>query len=385
MVDNGLSYIAFISYNHEDVKWAKWLRRRLEWYRLPAEINNDFSDSRYMRPVFRDRDTLTSGILNDSIKQNLNTSKYLVVVCSPHAAQSQWVSVEVQAFIDMGRVDRIIPFIVDGRPYNYTNTDVQQPQTDECFPLALRQWNLEYTDKTLLGIAVEDDGKTNRNKAFIRLVARILELDFDALWQRHKRFVRRLTALLCTFAISILILAYWFMIPVKLSVTVCDEPCTLPGMEQGALKFNDSEYSLSVLDTTVELNTLPGCYRLRTVPMSFHADRFYEDETQIIKVTAGVCQQVVLQLHRDSTFTVYAGTVYDGDAANYESCPISRAVVTVGDKVDTTDLYGRFHISFPLSAQSETKALKISHIDYQTYIREDESPGNSGMYLLYRR
>ena len=55
MMDNGINTtssedmqkkrnFAFISYNHKDVKWAKWLRKRLEWYRMPSEIHNDFSD-----------------------------------------------------------------------------------------------------------------------------------------------------------------------------------------------------------------------------------------------------------------------------------------------------------------------------------------------------
>lgn len=31
-------YVAFISYKSEDEKWAKWLQRRIENYRLPATI-----------------------------------------------------------------------------------------------------------------------------------------------------------------------------------------------------------------------------------------------------------------------------------------------------------------------------------------------------------
>ena len=109
-------YIAFISYNQHDVKWAKWLQRRLEWYRLPAELHDENAASRYMRPVFRDRDELNSGILNDSIRQNLEASRYLVVVCSPYAEKSKWVNEEVKTFLDMGREERIIPFIVEGNP-----------------------------------------------------------------------------------------------------------------------------------------------------------------------------------------------------------------------------------------------------------------------------
>ena len=34
--DKRYEYIAFISYKHEDMRWAKWLQNRLETYRLPA-------------------------------------------------------------------------------------------------------------------------------------------------------------------------------------------------------------------------------------------------------------------------------------------------------------------------------------------------------------
>lgn len=375
---------AFISYNHNDVKWAKWLRRRLEWYRLPAEIHNEFSDSRFMRPVFRDRDMLTSGVLNDSLKEHLEASKYLVVVCSPNAAHSQWVSDEVNAFVEMGRVDRIIPFIVEGQPQQYSESDVIQPRIGECLPLALRKWNTAHPDKNLLGIAVTDDGKTDRNRAFIRLVARILELDFDTLWQRHKRFIRRITAVFVALAMLLMLLSYWFMMPVKISVTVCDEPSALPEMEFAVLKCNGSEYLLSHPDTTIEVNPLPGCFRLRTIPISFHAQRFYLDEYQQMKISSGMRQHLTLQLHRDNTFSVFAGTVYDGDTEDYSSHPVAGATVRLEDRTTVTDCYGHFRFELPLSEQREAKTITISLEGYCDFVRDDECPGKEGQYLLHR-
>ena len=46
-------------------------------------------------PVFRDREELpTSSSLGDMIGQALADSRYLVVICSPRSAKSQWVSAE---------------------------------------------------------------------------------------------------------------------------------------------------------------------------------------------------------------------------------------------------------------------------------------------------
>ena len=374
----------FISYNNKDVKWAKWLQRKLEWYRLPTEARNELSDSRYIRPVFRDRDTLTSGILNNELRTHLEASKYLVVLCSPHSAQSQWVSDEVKTFIDMGRLDKIVPFIIEGAPQNYSNADISQPLMGECFPLALRQWNSEHPNQNLLGIAVTDDGKTNRQKAFIRLVAHLLGIGFDTLWQRHKRYMRRLIAALSIVVAIALFLTYWFMIPVKVNVTIKDEPSHLPGMEHGTLTALGSEYSISRPDTILTLSSMPGYYRLKSVPMSFHAERFYREENVTLLVGIGICQDVTIQLHRDSTFAIFAGTIYDGDNIDYASLPIVGAKATIGQYSAETDINGRFRIIIPLEEQEVIKPIEIIKDGYLPYLREDESPSSDLKYLLHR-
>ena len=374
----------FISYNHRDVKWAKWLQQKLEWYRLPTEAHNEFSDSRYIRPVFRDRDTLTSGVLNDSLRMHLEASRYLVVICSPNSAKSEWVSDEIKAFIEMGRLERIVPFIVDGSPCDYSRSDIRQPLMGECFPLALRQWNQEHPDRSLLGIAVTDDGKTDRQKAFIRLVAHLLGMQFDVLWQRHKRFIRRLAIVAAVLALALAALSYWFMVPVKLQVTLQSEVCRLPDMENGTLTVNGSEYSFHRPDTTLSAGTLPGYFRLRKVPVSFHADRYYEDETRQVPLGAGIHQHTVLKVHRDSTFAIFTGTVFDGSADDFMSCPLAGTKVTVGERSAVTDGNGAFRIVFPIEEQTEFKPITIELDGFQTLFREDECPSVGLMFLLHR-
>lgn len=354
---------AFISYNHHDVKWAKWLRRKLEWYRLPSEIHNEFEDSRYIRPVFRDRDELNSGVLNDELRQRLEASKYLIVVCSPHAALSKWVSDEVQAFIDMGRLEYIIPFIVDG--------------DETSFPTALKKWNEEHQDRNLLGIAVNDDGENNKQKAFIRLVSKMLGVAFDTLWRRHLREVMAITCAAIVGWAVLLTLAYWFMTPVKMQITLMDEKCNLPGMESGVLYVEGEEYSIARPDTLVGISALPGYYRLKPIEVSFKANRFYEQERQAVKVTAGLNQSYTLQLHRDSTFAVFAGTVKDESMQ-----PVDNVLVSVDDKETVTDGNGQFYIAFPVKEQTETKSIRLRREGYMDITREDECPGTSLKYIM---
>ena len=127
-----------------------------------------------VRPVFKDTTDLAGGVLEKTIKEALDSSKYLIVVCSPRAAQSPWVCKEVQEFIDSGREEFIIPFIVDGEP-NSSNI------ATECFPKNLKELT---GSRELLGININEMG---RDAAAIKVVARMFGLQFDSLWQRWER------------------------------------------------------------------------------------------------------------------------------------------------------------------------------------------------------
>lgn len=173
--NNVYEYFAFISYKREDEKWAKWLQKKLESYSLPTALRKQNPTlPNKIRPVFRDQSELSGGNLKAEIEKGLDNSKYLIVICSPRSAKSPWVSKEVQFFIDNGRSEFIIPFIIGGTP-NATDP------ADECFPEGLRQLKGE---KELLGININEMG---RDAAAIKVIARMFDLRFDVLWQRHKR------------------------------------------------------------------------------------------------------------------------------------------------------------------------------------------------------
>lgn len=188
---------AFISYKREDEKWAKWIQHKLENYRLPAVARNKETDERgekYIRPVFRDGTDLSGGVLIDRLREELMNSRYLIIICSPHATRSEWVNKEAQTFIDEGRMTSIIPFIVDGKPH-------ASDPGEECFPQALRDIPAE---QELLGINVREVG---RSMAFVRLVATMLNVRFDTLWQRHRRSQLRRRVLAGAAAVLILLSA----------------------------------------------------------------------------------------------------------------------------------------------------------------------------------
>lgn len=184
-------YYAFISYKREDEWWAKWLQRKLEHYKLPSDFNGRNDIPKEIRPIFRDQSELAGGVLADEINKALQQSNYLIVICSPRAAQSEWVSKEVQTFIELGRSDKIIPFIIGGTPH------AANPE-DECYPLTMREMP---ADKELLGINIEDMG---RDAAVVKVVAQMFQLTFGDLWHRFER--ERIRNRSLTYAVLVFIL-----------------------------------------------------------------------------------------------------------------------------------------------------------------------------------
>ena len=92
---------AFISYSHRDRAWSAWLQRALEAYRIPKRLVGSDSEfgpvPRRLTPVFRDREDLPSASdLSAKVKESLEASEALIVICSPSAAGSTWVNEEVR-------------------------------------------------------------------------------------------------------------------------------------------------------------------------------------------------------------------------------------------------------------------------------------------------
>ena len=109
---NEVRYKAFISYSHEDSKWADWLHRSLESYRPPkhllAESPDRGSVTERLTPIFCDRSELpTAADLSTAINKALEQSACQLVICSPAAARSRWVNEEILAYKRLGREDRI--------------------------------------------------------------------------------------------------------------------------------------------------------------------------------------------------------------------------------------------------------------------------------------
>jgi tetratricopeptide (TPR) repeat protein len=179
-------YRAYISYSHSDERWAEWLQRALETYRVPRRLLSDYADRGLpgrLAPVFRDREDLSSANnLSDSLLESLRCSEALIVVCSPAAAQSKWVNEEINQFKKLGRSERIFCLIVEGDPAVGSSLRT-------CFPAALFEEQNSASAEPLAADAREHaDGK---HLAKLKLVAALLGVRLDELRQRDRKRRRR--------------------------------------------------------------------------------------------------------------------------------------------------------------------------------------------------
>lgn len=366
-MDNTKNKYAFISYSHKDIAVAKWLQRKLESYKLPTTICNEFEDSKYLRPIFRDSTDLNSGILSNEIRNNLRSSKFLIIICSPNSSKSKWVSDEVRAFIEWGRLEYIIPFIIDGVPNSGNET--------ECMPYYLSQYFQLHPEYELLGIDYKVYG---REQSFIRVVSRMLGLSFDELWKRHER-ERRKKIFFLTFALTITsLLFYYLVIPVSLVIDIQDDNHSLPTIPDAQIVVNKSVYKLDRLDTTITIKDLPGYYRGKSLQIIF-SSTYYTPINRCMQIGFGLNYAEQMLVRRDSTFAIYSGKVVDE-----EGICIPRAYVHIGELHQETNEKGEFKFIFTTIQQSEYKQVEIYKKGYHRLVRQDECPSENLGYILKR-
>lgn len=178
-----MRYWAFISYAHDDERWAAWLQRALETYRLPRRLGNANQDMgeipRRLVPIFRDREDFASASdLTEQIEAALDSSRTLIVICSPSAARSRWVNQEIKRFRELNGNQQIHCLIVDGDP---ASSDPEK----NCFPPALMAGGAQ--EPLAADARKFADGK---RLAKLKIIAGILGVKLDDL--RHRDQQRRI-------------------------------------------------------------------------------------------------------------------------------------------------------------------------------------------------
>lgn len=165
---------AFISYSHKDIKQAERLDNFLLDFRLPVSVKQKYPDRRdSFKEIFRDNTGMgATNDLSSEIRRQLDQSEYLIVVCSPNAVESDWVNKEIVYFKSIRGLDYIYPFVIDGI-VNAKSPD----ENHECMPKALRPYKGRAANITTYSF----------EHAIIEILAAILKIEVDEIWQRHVR------------------------------------------------------------------------------------------------------------------------------------------------------------------------------------------------------
>jgi hypothetical protein len=105
---------AFISYSRRDRDFARVLGETLRNYRPPK----DLGVAQRNLSIFRDEEDFTGVEYHAAVSRHLRESGRLIIVCSPHSRQSQYVDGEIREFVSARSADDLIPILLAGLPNN---------------------------------------------------------------------------------------------------------------------------------------------------------------------------------------------------------------------------------------------------------------------------
>ena len=381
-----MKYTAFISYNSKDDRWAKWLQRKLEAYNIPVAIWNEKGEiiireekTKKLR-VFRYRTDLNTVSLNEGLAKELDDARWLIVICSPNSAKSAWVGKEIQHFLDTGRRDHILPFIVNGTSYSDDENECLNPVLKAAFP-----------DGDILGVNIHDYGDDPRiyrkRKALVKTVSMLIEVPdaYNYLWNRYRLRFWEGVALKSVGAAAIVILLLWalhynaeFETQIRLNDTTQKNSLPTPDSLKVMLTL-DNEKKTLVLTETDEIGiykNLPGRFANQEVQLTFEAEGYEPVDTLIILQRNG---EVNLNIHRDDTYAVLAGTIIDEKGQ-----PVGGATVEAEGVTCTSQEDGSFRLYIPIEKQKPCPHVRISKAGYQTEEYTRQGVGLNWQVMLLR-
>ena len=279
-------YFAFISYNSNDIAWGKRLQRKLESYRMSATLCSERGWKRKpINPIFFAPTDIQPGGLTEELQERLKASRNLIVICSPHSAKSEWVGKEIEYFHQLGRTQDIHFFIVDGEPHS------GNPDT-ECFNPIVQNLGLP----EILGANIHEKifrwAWLNQERAYVQLVSKLLNVEFDTIWQRHKRqLIGKIIAwsISLLFVVSLLIGVYTMNQPIDVKIqlkeTTYHNPA-LPPIQPTELvldlKDEVKKSTLLTLDSVVVFKNIPHKYLNKEVYISANIRDFIPLDTALV-------------------------------------------------------------------------------------------------------
>lgn len=382
-----MKYSAFISYNSKDDRWAKWLQRKLESYHIPVKIRSE-KDEEVIRKnkerlrVFRYRSDLNTVSLDDGLAKELDDARWLIVICSPNSAQSEWVGKEIKHFIDTGRRDHILPFIIDGTSYSDDEKECLNPVLKEAFPTG-----------DILGVNINDYGDDpwiyRKRKALVRTVSLLIEVSdaYSYLWNRYRlRYWEGIAAKLVGAVVVLALIFYaWlynqsFNCQVRLNdQTAANEFLEAPDSFCLDLVL-DNEQKTIVLTKIKEIGSfknIPGKFANKDVHLKFHA---YGYETIDTLVSLERNELINIPIRRDDTYGILSGSIIDENGH-----PIAGATIEAEGYTAVSATDGTFEIHISEKDQKPYPHVRVIKTGYQTEEYQEQPIGKDWQIMLIKK
>lgn len=340
-------YFAFISYNSKDTAWGKKLQKKLEHYKMPATLCSEHNWQRTpIKPVFFAPTDIQPGGLSEELQERLKASQNLIVICSPNSAKSKWVGREIEFFHNLGRTKNIHFFIVDGIPHS------GDPET-ECFNPVIDKLGMP----EILGANIHEKNSKlpwlNRERAYVQLVSKLLGVEFDAIWKRHKRQLRRKIIGLTVAAIAVIaaLIVVWRMNqPFNATVNLNESTVhneALPPLKDAAvtltLKNETKTDTIRAMESSIVFNNIPHRFLNKEVHLTASCRDFLDVDTTLV-----LTQNNILNIYRDPK--VYGDVHFKLWSLNKEES-INNTTIEVDGNPVTSDENGNLSLFIPLNLQ----------------------------------
>lgn len=356
LMEQEYKFFAFISYNSHDTSWGKRLQRKLEGYRMPATLCSEHGWERNpIKPVFFAPTDIQPGGLTAELQERLKASRNLVVICSPHSAKSEWVGKEIAFFHSLGRTENIHFFIVDGVPHS------GNPDT-ECFNPVVDTLGLP----EILGANIHEkiyrSPWLNRERAYVQLITKLLGVEFDSIWQRHRRLLRQKIAAWTVGIVAVIaaLVGVWVNSqPVDVSVSLNETTVhndNLPPLAEAVVTMeleNEAKTdTIHSLDAIAIFANVPHKALGKSIRLTVACRDWLPVDTSFI-----LTKDVVVNMSRnphpygDVTFRLWSIDKEQG---------VANTQVTLAGQTATSDAEGYVRMCIPLERQSNSYKVECS-------------------------
>lgn len=346
-------YFAFISYSSCDYKWGKRIQEKLEHYRMPTTLCSKHGwERKPMKPVFFAPTDIQPGDLTEELKERLKASRNLIVVCSPHSAQSEWVGKEITYFHQLGRTQRIQFFIVDGVPHS------GNPES-ECFNPIIKTLGLP----EILGANIHERiyrlPWLNQERAYVQLITKLLGVEFDSIWQRHRRMLIRqvVTWIFGVIAILISLIVVWhYNQPVDIQLSLQEQSIknlNLPPLHDAIVTLTlDKETKIDTISSLSDKGSflyIPHRYVGKDVRITISCPDYLPVDTTIT-----LMENIEVNIYRNPA--VYGNIQFRLWNINKESY-VGNMTIRIDDMVAVSDAKGVVKMTVPLAKQKKEYRL----------------------------